>query len=59
MLYAVGDIHGEYEELEELLEALPLEEGDRLRVGLVSAVETPQTCWPRFIEIGPPRVYNA
>jgi serine/threonine protein phosphatase 1 len=30
MLYAVGDIHGEYEKLEELLEALPLEEGDRL-----------------------------
>jgi len=30
MLYAVGDIHGESEKLAELLELLPLEEGDRL-----------------------------
>lgn len=30
MLYAVGDIHGEHEKLEELLELLPLEPGDRL-----------------------------
>ena len=30
MLYAVGDIHGELEKLEELLEQLPLEEGDQL-----------------------------
>ena len=30
MLYAVGDIHGELEKLEELLEALPLAEGDRI-----------------------------
>ena len=30
MLYAVGDIHGESQKLEELLEALPLVEGDRL-----------------------------
>jgi serine/threonine protein phosphatase 1 len=30
MLYAVGDIHGELEKLEELLELMPLEEGDRL-----------------------------
>ena len=29
MLYAVGDIHGELEKLEELLDALPLQEGDR------------------------------
>jgi serine/threonine protein phosphatase 1 len=30
MLYAVGDIHGELEKLDELLELLPLEPGDRL-----------------------------
>lgn len=30
MLYAVGDIHGERELLEELLALLPLQEGDRL-----------------------------
>jgi serine/threonine protein phosphatase 1 len=30
MLYAVGDIHGEFEKLEELLGSLPLREGDRL-----------------------------
>jgi serine/threonine protein phosphatase 1 len=30
MLYAVGDIHGENEKLGELLDALPLESGDRL-----------------------------
>ena len=30
MLYAVGDIHGERELLEELLASLPLEAGDRL-----------------------------
>ena len=30
MLYAVGDIHGELEKLEELLDELPLREGDRL-----------------------------
>ncbi len=30
MLYAVGDIHGELEKLDELLEKLPLEQGDRL-----------------------------
>jgi serine/threonine protein phosphatase 1 len=30
MLYAVGDIHGELEKLEELLQTLPLHEGDRL-----------------------------
>ena len=30
MLYAVGDIHGEAEKLEELLAKLPLAEGDRL-----------------------------
>ena len=30
MLYAVGDIHGEDEKLDELLAKLPLEEGDRL-----------------------------
>ena len=30
MLYAVGDIHGERQKLDELLEALPLVEGDRL-----------------------------
>ena len=30
MLYAVGDIHGEREMLEELLASLPLREGDRL-----------------------------
>jgi serine/threonine protein phosphatase 1 len=30
MLYAVGDIHGELEKLEELLELMPLVEGDRL-----------------------------
>ncbi|MEE8581487.1 MAG: metallophosphoesterase family protein [Myxococcota bacterium] len=30
MLYAVGDIHGEVEKLEELLDQLPLEQGDRL-----------------------------
>ncbi len=30
MLYAVGDIHGERERLDQLLEALPLEQGDRL-----------------------------
>ena len=30
MLYAVGDIHGENEKLDELLEELPLVEGDRL-----------------------------
>ena len=29
MLYAVGDIHGELEKLEELIELLPLHEGDR------------------------------
>ena len=29
MLYAVGDIHGEHEKLEELLAALPLAPGDR------------------------------
>jgi len=29
LIYAVGDIHGELEKLEELLEALPLREGDR------------------------------
>jgi len=29
MLYAVGDIHGELEKLEELLDTLPLAEGDR------------------------------
>jgi hypothetical protein len=28
------------------------------QVGLFGAVETPQTRWPRFIEIGPPKVYN-
>lgn len=30
MLYAIGDIHGDLEKLEELLEVVPLEEGDRL-----------------------------
>ncbi|MCP5042827.1 MAG: serine/threonine protein phosphatase [bacterium] len=30
MLYAIGDIHGELDKLEELLEQLPLREGDRL-----------------------------
>jgi diadenosine tetraphosphatase ApaH/serine/threonine PP2A family protein phosphatase len=30
MLYAIGDIHGELEKLEELLGRLPLERGDRL-----------------------------
>jgi serine/threonine protein phosphatase 1 len=30
MLYAVGDIHGEHEKLDELLAKLPLEAGDRL-----------------------------
>ena len=30
MLYAVGDIHGELEKLDELLELLPLEDDDRL-----------------------------
>jgi len=30
MLYAVGDIHGELEKLDELLALLPLREGDRL-----------------------------
>jgi serine/threonine protein phosphatase 1 len=30
MLYAVGDIHGELEKLNELLELMPLEAGDRL-----------------------------
>ena len=30
MLYAVGDIHGENQKLDELLEELPLVEGDRL-----------------------------
>ena len=30
MIYAVGDIHGELEKLEELLELLPLQHGDRL-----------------------------
>jgi hypothetical protein len=30
MLYAVGDIHGELDKLEELLTALPLRRGDRL-----------------------------
>ncbi|MGH0038099.1 MAG: metallophosphoesterase family protein [Myxococcota bacterium] len=30
MLYAVGDIHGELEKLDELLDVLPLEQGDRL-----------------------------
>ena len=30
MLYAVGDIHGEREMLEELLAKLPLREGDEL-----------------------------
>jgi len=30
MLYAVGDIHGELEKLDELLARLPLAEGDRL-----------------------------
>ncbi|MAG33007.1 MAG: metallophosphatase [Deltaproteobacteria bacterium] len=30
MLYAFGDIHGELEKLEELLETLPLASGDRL-----------------------------
>jgi len=30
MLYAVGDIHGEVEKLDMLLEKLPLQAGDRL-----------------------------
>ena len=30
MLYAIGDIHGEQQALEELIEALPLREDDRL-----------------------------
>ena len=30
MLYAIGDIHGDLEKLEELLDLLPLEDGDRL-----------------------------
>ena len=30
MIYAVGDIHGELEKLEELLAMLPLEQGDQL-----------------------------
>jgi serine/threonine protein phosphatase 1 len=30
LLYAVGDIHGEAEKLEELLDLLPLRQGDRL-----------------------------
>ena len=30
MLYAFGDIHGELEKLDELLESMPLEKGDRL-----------------------------
>ncbi len=33
MLYAVGDIHGEDEKLDELLAKLPLEEGDPPRHG--------------------------
>ena len=30
MLYAIGDIHGDLEKLDELLEVMPLERGDRL-----------------------------
>lgn len=30
MLYAIGDIHGELDKLEELLESLPLRDGDQL-----------------------------
>jgi serine/threonine protein phosphatase 1 len=30
MLYAIGDIHGDLEKLDELLESMPLEPGDRL-----------------------------
>jgi predicted phosphodiesterase len=30
MLYAFGDIHGDLEKLDELLESMPLEQGDRL-----------------------------
>ena len=30
MLYAFGDIHGELEKLDELLEMMSLQEGDRL-----------------------------
>jgi serine/threonine protein phosphatase 1 len=30
MLYAIGDIHGELDKLDELLDLLPLREGDRL-----------------------------
>lgn len=30
MLYAIGDVHGELEKLDELLDTLPLREGDRI-----------------------------
>jgi serine/threonine protein phosphatase 1 len=30
MLYAIGDVHGELDKLEELLQSLPLRDGDRL-----------------------------
>ena len=42
MLFAVGDIHGEREMLEELLAKLPLEDGDRV-VFVGDYVDRPDT----------------
>jgi serine/threonine protein phosphatase 1 len=64
MLYAVGDIHGELEKLEELLAKLPLREGDRLvflgdyidrgpdSYGVVDRLVQVQRQWPSVFLLG-------
>jgi serine/threonine protein phosphatase 1 len=64
MLYAIGDVHGELEKLEELLESLPLGEGDRLiflgdyvdrgrdSFGVIERLIEPQKTWPCVFILG-------
>ena len=64
VLYAVGDIHGELEKLEELLESLPLRKGDRLvflgdyvdrgpdSFGVVERLVALQRDWPCVFLLG-------
>lgn len=64
MLYAIGDIHGELDKLEELLETLPLRDDDRLiflgdyvdrgrdAFGVVEALIEVQKQWPCIFLLG-------
>jgi serine/threonine protein phosphatase 1 len=64
MLYAIGDIHGELEKLDELLDSLPLSEGDRLvflgdyvdrgrdSFGVIERLIRLQSSWPCVFLLG-------